>query len=100
MNTKPFSELRNQMTPEQREMSKARALLMSLHISLIELQESMGIPQENLEKELGIDLANISNIEHLDDIQISSLSRYIQALGGSLKIVADFPGKEVVLAKS
>lgn len=100
MNTKPFSELRSKMTPEQREMSKARALLISLHISLIELHESMGIPQEHLEKELGIDLANISNLEHLDDIQISTLSRYIEALGGSLKIVANFPEKEVVLAKS
>jgi hypothetical protein len=49
---------------------------------------------------VGIDLANISNLENLDDIQISTLFRYIEALGGSLKIVANFPEKEVVLAKS
>lgn len=99
MNTKPFSELRNKMTPEQRAKSEARAKLVSLHISLIELQKSLGISQENLEKEIGIDLANISELDNMDDIQILTLFRYIKALGGSLKIVANFPEKEVVLAQ-
>ncbi|NJL09903.1 MAG: XRE family transcriptional regulator [Calothrix sp. SM1_7_51] len=99
MKTKPFSELRKKMTPEQKAKSEARAKLVSLHITLIELQESLGIPQEDLQKELALDLANISELENLDDIQMSILSRYIKALGGSLKIVANFPEKEVVLAE-
>ncbi|MBW4603404.1 MAG: hypothetical protein KME29_28525 [Calothrix sp. FI2-JRJ7] len=45
MNTKRFSELRKKMTPEQRAKSEARAKLVSLHISLIELQNTLGIPQ-------------------------------------------------------
>lgn len=50
MNTKPFSELRKKMTPKQRAKSEAHAKLISLHISLIELQNTLGISQENLEK--------------------------------------------------
>lgn len=69
MKTKPFSELRRKMTPEQIAKSEARAKLVSLHISLIELQKTLGISQENLEKELGIDLANISELDDIDDIQ-------------------------------
>ncbi len=68
MKTKPFSELRRKMTPEQIAKSEARAKLVSLHISLIELQKTLGISQENLEKELGIDLANISELDDIDDI--------------------------------
>jgi len=41
----------------------------------------------------------LSKIEHQNDIQISTLSRYIKALGGTLTIVARFPDKEVVISQ-
>jgi hypothetical protein len=50
MKTKPFSKLRNQMTPEQRAESEIRAQLMLLHLTLMELQESLGLKQDDLEK--------------------------------------------------
>jgi transcriptional regulator with XRE-family HTH domain len=99
MKTKPFSELRKKMTPEQKTHSEARAKLVSLHIALIELQQSLGIAQEDLEKDLGIDFSNVSELENSDDIQITTLSRYVKALGGSLKLVAHFPNEEIVLAQ-
>lgn len=58
-----------------------------------------GITQEDLEKDLGLDLSEVSDLESLDNLQIKTLSRYINALGGSLKIVANFPNEEVVLAQ-
>ncbi|OKH53499.1 transcriptional regulator [Calothrix sp. HK-06] len=99
MKTKPFSELQKRMTPEQRAKSDARAKVVSLHIALIELKQSLGIAQEDLEKELGFDLSEVSDLESLDNLQIKTLYRYINALGGSLKIVAHFPNEEVVLAQ-
>ncbi|MBW4507769.1 MAG: helix-turn-helix domain-containing protein [Scytonematopsis contorta HA4267-MV1] len=99
MKTKPFSELQKKMTPEQRAKSDARAKLVSLHIALIELQQSLGIAQEDLETDLGFDLSETPDLDSLDNLKINTLSRYINALGGSLKIVAHFPSKEVVLAQ-
>jgi hypothetical protein len=52
MKTKPFSELRNRMTSEQRAKSETLAQLMLLHVTLIELQESLGLVQDELEKNL------------------------------------------------
>ncbi len=99
MKTKPFSELRKKMTPEQKAHSEARAKLVSLHIALIELQQSLGIAQEDLEKDLGIDFSYVSELENSDDIQITTLRSYIKALGGSLKLVAHFPNEEIVLTQ-
>jgi Helix-turn-helix domain len=99
MKTKPFSELQKRMTPEQKAHSDARAKLVSLHIALIELQQSLGIAQEDLEKELGFYLSDTPDLDKIDNLQIKTLSRYISALGGSLKIVANFPNEEVVLAQ-
>ncbi|MGV0104649.1 transcriptional regulator [Nostoc sp. DSM 114167] len=99
MKTKPFSELRKQMSPEQRAKSEIRAKLMSLHITLMELQESLGVTQDDLEKKLSDVESTILELENQEDIQISTLSRYIKALGGNLKIVANFPQEEIVLAQ-
>lgn len=99
MKTKPFSELRKRMSPEQRAKSETRAKLMSLHLTLMELQESLGVTQDDLEKKLTDVESTISELENQEDIQVSTLSRYIKALGGNLKIVADFPQEEIVLAQ-
>jgi hypothetical protein len=96
MKTKSFNELRKQMTPERRAKNKARAQLALLYLNLAELQESLGVTPDNMGQDIDI-LSVLSDIENQED-QISTLSRYIQAFGGSFKIVANFPDKEVTLA--
>ena len=99
MKTKPFSELRKKMTPERRAKNKTRAQLMSLHLTLLELQQSLGLTQDEIKIDLNDFEANISDLENQEDIQISTLSRYLKALGGNLKIVAHFPNEEITLAQ-
>ncbi|MEH1783233.1 MAG: XRE family transcriptional regulator [Nostoc sp.] len=99
MKTKPFSELRKRMTPERRAESKTRAQLMLLHLALVELQESLGFTQDDLEKNLSVLESTLSRLENQEDIEVSTLSRYIKALGGNLKLVAHFPDEEIVLAQ-
>ena len=101
MKTKPFSELRKRMTPERRAKNKTRAQLMLLHLALAELQESLGVTQDDSSTDFEVAQSAFSQLENQDDIQISTLSSYIKALGGSLKIVADFPNeeKEIVIAQ-
>lgn len=99
MKTKPFSQLRKQMTPERRAKNKTRAQLMLLHLTLAELQESLGVTQDDMSKDLDLVQSAMSQLESQDDIQVSILSSYIKALGGNLKLVADFPNEEIVLAQ-
>ncbi|HBB30398.1 MAG TPA: transcriptional regulator [Cyanobacteria bacterium UBA8803] len=99
MKTKPFSELRKRMTPEQRAKNKTLAQLALLHLTLIELPKSLGTTQESLEKNLNVVQSALSQLENQEDIQVSTLSDYIKVLGGNLKLVAHFPDEEIVLAQ-
>lgn len=72
---------------------------MLLHLTLAELQESLGVTQDDLSKDLDLVQSALSQLESQDDIQVSILSSYIKALGGNLKLVADFPNEEIVLAQ-
>jgi hypothetical protein len=99
MKTKPYSELRKRMTPERRAESAARAKMMLLHINLMELKESLALANNELEKDLSVFESAISELETQEDIQVSTLSRCIKALGGKLKIVAHFPNEEITLTE-
>jgi transcriptional regulator with XRE-family HTH domain len=97
MKTKPFNELRKKMTPEQQVESEMQANLALLKLTLSELRESLGHTQSDVAKNMGVVQSALSKIEHQEDIQISTLSRYIKSLGGSLTIIARFPDQEVVI---
>lgn len=99
MKTKPFKELRKRMTPEQQVESEMQANLALLQLTLSELRESLGHTQSDVAKNMGVVQSALSKIEHQDDIQISTLSRYIKSLGGSLTIIAHFPDQEVVISQ-
>jgi hypothetical protein len=43
--------------------------------------------------------AAISKMERQNDIYVSTLRRFVSALGGELKLVASFPDKEVVISQ-
>jgi DNA-binding XRE family transcriptional regulator len=98
MKTKSFNELRKKMTPEQRAKSEVRAQLALLHLTS-ELRKSLNLTQEEVADELGVVQSALSKVEHRDDIQVSTLSRYVKSLGGSLKIIACFPDKEVAISQ-
>ena len=75
-----------------------RAILDAL--ALAELREAQHITQQQVAKALGVSQANVSRIEHQDDVYLSTLSNYITALGGRLEIKAVFPAGTVTLLES
>ncbi|MEG4397168.1 hypothetical protein [Microcoleus sp. BROC3] len=46
MKTKPFSELRNRVTPERRVKNEIRAQLALLHLTLVEQRKALGYTDE------------------------------------------------------
>jgi len=57
------------------------------------------LTQEQVAQALGVSQANVSQIEHQDNIYLRTLSSYIEALGGQLEVRAVFPDETVVLAR-
>jgi signal transduction histidine kinase len=52
--------------------------------------------QEQLAQTLEMAQGDVSKLEHRTDLYLSTLRRYIEAMGGELKIVASFPdGAEI-----
>lgn len=99
MRTKSFEELRKNMSPERRAENERQTQLALLHLTLCELRKSLKLTQEEVANDLGVVQSALSKLEHQDDIQVSTLSRYIKSLGGSLKLVAHFPDQEVVISQ-
>lgn len=59
--------------------------------SLKALRQAAGLTQFEMAQRLGIGQVAVSKIEQRGDVQISSLQRYVEALGASLRIDAVFP---------
>jgi len=55
------------------------------------LREQRGLTQQQLAGRLGLKQATISGIERRDDIQLSTLRRVVEALGGELEVFGSFP---------
>ena len=58
--------------------------------SLRTLRSLAGLTQNDLAERLNVGQAAISKIEHRGDVQISSLKKYVEALGATLRIEAAF----------
>jgi DNA-binding XRE family transcriptional regulator len=69
-------------------------------LTLSEAREGRGVTQKNLAASLGVSQANVSRIEREGDIYLSTLRRYVEALGGHLEITAVFPDKTVAISGS
>ena len=60
-------------------------------MSLRALRKARHMTQTNLAKQLGINQENVSRIEKRSDLLLSTLTKYVEATGGKLRIVAEFP---------
>lgn len=60
-----------------------------------ELRQAAGKSQRELAKVLGIKQPSLSKLENQTDIQVSTLQKIVEALGGELDLVARFPKGDV-----
>ncbi len=88
---KPYKSLREKMSPAARAESEARTRRMLAEMPLNELREARHLTQENLAEILNVNQAAVSKIESRVDMYVSTLRRFIEAMGGQLVICADFP---------
>jgi transcriptional regulator with XRE-family HTH domain len=91
MMARNFNELRNKMSPERRARVNNMTREMMVEMLLAEIRQEAGLTQNDLADVLGIKQPTLSKLESQDDMQISTLRRIIQALGGELELVAKMP---------
>ena len=70
-----------------------------VEMDLRTLREATGLTQEELAKRVEITQSQLSKLERREDHRISTLRRYIEALGGELEICAIVNGKRIKLAE-
>lgn len=88
---KNFRELEAKMGPERTARAKARANEIMAEMLLAEIRQAEGLTQEELATILGVKQPSLSRMESQDDMQVSTLQRLVQALGGELEIIAHMP---------
>ncbi|EHT8580129.1 helix-turn-helix transcriptional regulator [Salmonella enterica] len=92
-----FNELTVSFTPEQHELANQYHEQMKLENQLYLLREALELTQQEQAQALGITQPSVAAIEARGaDLKISTLQRYIEALGGHLIIGAVLPGGKQV----
>jgi predicted XRE-type DNA-binding protein len=99
---KPFKNLSDKLrgTPEGRAQVESQRRLTDAVIELTKLREARGVTQRQIADAWEVTQANISQVEHTPDIFLSTLSKYVEALGGHLEITAVFPDQAICLLPS
>lgn len=93
---KKFRELvASTMSAESRTRAEASAQAGLAELRLDELRRARDLSQQDLAEQLATDQGNVSRLERQTDMYISTLRRYVEALGGTLEIVARFSDGEV-----
>jgi predicted transcriptional regulator len=60
------------------------------------MRKAIGLTQQDLAARLVTGQGSVSKLEHAADMYLSTLRKYVEALGGELHLVASFPeGRKV-----
>jgi ribosome-binding protein aMBF1 (putative translation factor) len=96
--TRKFSELEAQLSPERRAEIDKKVKAALAEMPLNELRNARGLSQKMLTEALHIQQPAIAKIERRTDMYISTLRSHIEAMGGNLEIIANFPEGTVKIA--
>ena len=84
-------------TPKQIADARAWAKRETLRMDLAELRKLAGKTQVELAKKAKMHQGELSRAERRKDHRISTIRRYVEALGGEIEIVARLKGREIRL---
>jgi predicted transcriptional regulator len=92
---KSFSKLTESFSGERKNAVKELADRMWEEMTLSELRQAINISQTELAERLNVKQPAISRLENPHDMYISHLQEIIEAMGGKMVIIAEFPDKQV-----
>ena len=97
----PATTLKDKMdalSPARRRKVEARsATLVAEELTLRDLRRAHELTQEDVGESLGIGQEGVSRLEKCTDLLISTLRGYVDAMGGSLRLTAEFPNRPAIV---
>ena len=86
------------LSPSQRKKVEARAAeLLAEEMTLRDLRKARQLTQARMAEELGITQDGVSRLEKRSDLLLSTLRKAVEAMGGRLSLVAEFPDRAPVV---
>jgi transcriptional regulator with XRE-family HTH domain len=87
----------NEISPGRQKKIRARTReLVAREMSLQELRHAAKKTQKTVARTLNMGQDGVSRLEKRSDLLLSTLRNYVEAVGGSLTLVAQFPNKEPI----
>ena len=92
-----LERIRKELSPVRHKKVEARAAqLIAEEMTLQELRRARKLTQVRMAKELGIGQDGVSKLEKRANLMISTLRKTVEAMGGTLSLVAEFPDRPPV----
>jgi hypothetical protein len=94
---KTLEQKLSEISPERQKKIRARTReLVAREMSLRELRHAVNKTQKTVARTLNMGQDGISRLEKRSDLLLSTLRNYVEAVGGSLTLVAQFPDQEPI----
>ena len=97
MSTTLKDKLRALDSPRRAKVEQRASQLIAEEMSLQQLRRAHKLTQAKVGKSLGIGQDSVARLEQRSDVLISTLRHYVESMGGSLRLVAEFPNHKPVL---
>ena len=94
------NEVMENLTPERRARIKAKSQeIFEEEMTLRDLRVVQHLTQARLAELLGVEQDSISRMERRADMLLSTMTSYVEAMGGKLSLIAEFPNRRPYTVK-
>jgi DNA-binding XRE family transcriptional regulator len=101
INMRTLNDVIGKLPPARQKKVETRAReLIAEELTLQDIRKAQKLTQEQMATVLNIGQDSISRLEKRSDMMLSTMRSYIEAMGGSLELVARFPKRAPVIITS
>lgn len=94
---KTLEDKLQELSPERRRrVNEQTAALIAEELSLRDLRKALNMTQEQLAESLQIRQEGVSRLEQRTDLLLSTLQKHVEAMGGELQLIVQFPDRPAV----
>lgn len=87
-----WDDLKRRMSPAAQARVESQVKEELAAMPLAEVRRAIGMTQAELAQRLELGQGSVSKIENAADMYLTTLRKYVEALGGELELTASFPG--------
>ena len=92
------NQILRKLSPAKRRKIEDRAAeMIADEMSLRDLRRARRLTRARIAKVLGITQDSVSRLEKRTDLLLSTLRKTVRAMGGEVRIIAEFPDREPIL---